>query len=211
MQQQKTIIAAYNKVAGKYAYKFMDELDGKPMDRLLLTAFAERNKSKGKVLDMGCGPGQTTRFLADAGCANITGTDLSQAMIATAKSLNPQINFEVADMLKLQYASNTFGAAIAFYAIVHFDYPEIAVAFKEIHRVLKSGGEFLFCFHTGNEMVHLDEFLDEKVPIDFYFLDVDKVLAILKETGFDIADIMIRYPYETEHPTKRAYILVSKA
>lgn len=210
MQPQNPTVNAYNQVATKYADKFINELDGKPMDRLLLTALAERNKDKGAILDMGCGPGQTIRFLADAGCENITGTDLSPAMVATAKTLHPQLNFEVADMLKLQYAGNSFTAALAFYAIVHFDYPEVKTAFEQINRVLKPGGEFLFSFHIGNEMIHLEEFLDEKVPIDFYFFDTDKVLALLTETGFEILETIIRYPYKTEHQTKRAYILARK-
>src|SRR6202012_3420387 len=135
MQQQKQIIEAYNKVSAKYADKFLHELDDKPMDRLLLTAFAERNKNKGAILDMGCGPGQTTRFLANKGCENIVGTALSPAMINTAKALHPQLKFEVADMLNLQYANNSFAGAIAFYAIVHFNYPQIKTAFTEINRV----------------------------------------------------------------------------
>jgi ubiquinone/menaquinone biosynthesis C-methylase UbiE len=210
MSSTANIKNTYNKVAVKYAEKFMSELDGKPLDHLLLRSFYEDNKEKGPFIDLGCGPGQTTKFLADCGCANITGTDLSPGMMKIAKKLNPTINFEVADMLDLKYKSNTFGAATGFYCIVHFDYPAIKIAFEQINRILKPGGQLLISFHTGNEVIHFDEFLEEKADIDFYFLDADKVITLLKETGFNIVDALVRYPYPTEHPTKRAYIRTEK-
>jgi ubiquinone/menaquinone biosynthesis C-methylase UbiE len=61
-------------------------------------------------------------------------------------------------MLQLKYADGAFGAAIAFYSIVHFDYEQIKSAFKEIKRILADNGEFLFSFHIGDEVVHLDDF-----------------------------------------------------
>src|ERR1700722_19244982 len=121
----------------------MDELAHKHLDRIILKQFAEENKS-GICIDLGCGPGQTTRFLFDCGMKDMIETDISPAMIATAKELNPQINFEVADMLNLQYADDSFSSAIAFYAIVHFTMDDLKHAFQEIKRVLKDGGQFLF-------------------------------------------------------------------
>jgi len=210
MQTQKEITETYNKVAANYAAHYINELDGKPLDKLLLRYFAEENKNKGAMLDIGCGPGQTTKFLTYSGCQDITGTDISPAMIENAKSINPALNFEVADVLNLPYADNTFGAAVAFYAIVNFDYPAIKKALSEINRVLKSGGQFLFSFHTGNQMVHLDELLEEQVNIDFYFLDTERVVDLLKETGFNVIDTLIRFPYKQEFQSKRAYILAEK-
>ncbi len=39
MQEQKNIIECYNKTAENYAEKFLNELDQKHFDRMLLTAF----------------------------------------------------------------------------------------------------------------------------------------------------------------------------
>lgn len=210
MKLQKNIIETYDKIAGNYAAHYMNELEHKPLDRLLLRDFASENKDKGTILDIGCGPGQTTKFLSDEGCTNIIGTDISPVMIAEAKRINPQLNFEVADALSLNYNTDTFAAAVAFYAIVNLDYPVIKTAFTEINRVLKPGAPFLFSFHTGDDIVHLDELLNENVNIDFYFLDVDSIISLLKETCFSVTDALVRYPYPQEYPSQRAYIKATK-
>ena len=211
MNKQTEIIDCYNKTAKNYADKFGDELSHKHLDKILLTAFASENKNKGKMIDLGCGPGQTTRFLADCDVKDLVGADLSPDMIKVAKSINPQIDFVTADMLQLSYPDNSFGAAIAFYSIVHFDYNQIKDAFAEINRALISKGQFLFSFHIGDNILHLDDFLEHPVNIDFYFYDTQRIIDLLTATGFDIIDNIERPPYKDhEYPSRRAYIWVQK-
>jgi SAM-dependent methyltransferase len=209
MNKRSNIIDCYNKTAGNYAGRFIDELSKKHLDRILLQAFARKNGGKGKIIDLGCGPGQTTRYLAGCGITDIIGTDLSPGMIDVAKKINPQLAFETADMLSLPYDRHSFGSAIAFYAIVHFYYSELETAFGEVKRVLKSGGEFLFSFHIGDNTVHLDQFLDHDVNIDFHFFETSRVLELLDKTGFEIIDSIERQPYkDVEYPSQRAYLWV---
>lgn len=207
MQPQQNILDCYNKTAGNYAGKFADELNHKHLDGILLKAFAGENAGKGKFIDLGCGPGQTTKYLFDGGVTNIIGTDISPAMIMVAKEINPNLDFDTADMLSLPYPGGSFGAAIAFYSVVHFSYDQMATAFSEIKRVLRKDGQFLFSFHIGDSIVHLDNFLDHDVNIDFYFFEVKKIKDILTESGFAIMDVIEREPYMGfEYASKRAYI-----
>lgn len=211
MQAREKIINCYNKTAELYAQKFIDELSKKHLDRILLSAFAKENSHKGKMIDLGCGPGQTTKFLLDEGVKDILGTDISDGMIEKAKTLFPNINFETADMLQLKYADNSFSAAIAFYAIVHFSNEKLKIAFKEIHRVLKNKGQFLFSFHVGDEIIRNPNFLEVGGEIDFHFFETESVLALLDEVGFSQIDFIERLPYpDVEYPSKRAYIWVEK-
>jgi SAM-dependent methyltransferase len=207
----ENVVNCYDAVASAYAAELFDELSKKPLDRLLLKQFAAENKGKGKMIDLGCGPGQTTRFLADNGVKDIVGTDLSAGMIAKARELSPVLQFQTADMLKLDFKDESFASAIAFYAIVHFNTGQLAAAFSEIYRILKPGGQFLLSFHIGDETIHRDEFFGEKVDIDFYFFRTESVIRHLKDTGFGIIDAIGRYPYEgAEYPSKRAYLWVEK-
>jgi predicted TPR repeat methyltransferase len=51
----------YDQVAENYATIFLSELEKKPLDQLLLKAFAQRFGNNAppdqKVIDLGCGPG----------------------------------------------------------------------------------------------------------------------------------------------------------
>ncbi len=211
MKQLEKVKNCYDLTAEEYTKNFYDELSHKPLDRLLLKRFADENKFKGKIADLGCGCGHTTAFLRDSGVENIVGIDLSQEMIKQASKMNETIKFEVGNILELNFADEKFGAILAFYAIVHFTLDEVEKAFAEIHRVLKSSGQFLFSFHVGDEKVNLDEFLNQKVDLTFYFFDVDEIIKLLEKIGFEIKETLIRYPYkDAEYPSKRAYILAEK-
>ena len=211
MQPTDKIINCYNRVADDYAAERSDELSKKHFDRLILKEFALVNKDKGPCADFGCGPGQTTKFLFDHGLTNIIGVDIASGMIAAARRLSPEIKFETGDLLNLSYTSNYFGSVLAFYAIVHFTHDQIKIAFSEVNRVMKKGGQFLFSFHVGNETVHFDKANDIDVDIDLYFFQTEKVIALLHETGFGIIDALERHPYPgVEYASKRGYIWAEK-
>jgi SAM-dependent methyltransferase len=207
MSSKNHIINAYDKTAEAYANSYKDELYGKHTDRILLKAFATETAGKGRIMDFGCGPGHTTGYLFQNGLKQVEGSDISPGMVTVAKKLNPAIPFCVLDMLQPDIPDNSFAGAIAFYSIVHFPVTALPTVFSEIRRVLKPGSPFLFSFHVGNNVVHRDEFLGEAVDMDFYFFETETIAGILKQTGFDNTDILVRDPYpEVEYPSKRAYI-----
>lgn len=211
MQLKEKIIKCYNDTADNYAAERFDELSKKHFDRLLLKEFALINKEKGHCADFGCGPGQTTKFLYDHGVKDITGIDISSRMIDAARRYFPKIKFETGDLQKVSYESSYFGSALAFYSIVHFPFDQVGIAFNEINRVLKKGGQFLFSFHVGKETVHFDKAKDIDIDIDLYFFQTDEILELLHETGFRIIDAIERRPYEdVEYATKRAYLWAEK-
>ena len=94
-----------------------------------------------RLLDIACGQGAAAQVAADAG-ARVTGVDFSPAMLATAKSLHPEIEFPAGDAEALPFADARFDAVIANFGIHHVERPERAIA--EARRVLKRGGTFAF-------------------------------------------------------------------
>jgi cyclopropane fatty-acyl-phospholipid synthase-like methyltransferase len=201
----------YDTTAAKYAGAFFNELCHKPFDREILKRFADDNKLKGLMADIGCGPGQTTNYLSDLGISEIIGIDFSEKMIEQAKKLNRKIQFETGDLLDLKKPGEYYGSVVAFYAIVHFNQDQLKQCFSGVYKTLRKTGQFLLSFHIGKEVITVDEFMGEKVSADFYFHDPDKVRDLLKEAGFEIIETITRYPYPAEYQSKRAYIIAEKS
>lgn len=202
---------SYDSVAADYAANFQNELAEKPFDRKMLEWLAEKVGDLGAICDMGCGPGQIARFLADYG-APVCGIDLSPAMVIEAAKLNPDINFTPGDMTSLDQIENeSFGGIAAFYSIIHVSREKLPQALAEFKRVLRPGGVLLVTFHIGREIVHMDEWWEKKVSLDFNFFEREEIKELLTKTGFILEETIERDPYPNhEYPSRRAYIFARK-
>lgn len=208
-KNQQNIINAYNSSAKIYSKKFYNELDYKPLDRQLLDRFAQLIPKNELVCDIGCGPGEVANYLFNKKI-KVMGIDASGKMIEEAKKMNPKIRFKIYDMFNLDIPDNYFFGITSFYAIGNYRYNDIKKIIKDHHRVLKKNGILLIAFHSGGKKLHVDNFFEIKISLDFYFSDEDKIIKILKETGFNILEALVRYPYKDEYPSKRAYIIGKK-
>ena len=200
----------YDRIAVAYSEHLFRELDGKPFDRALLERFA-REVDGGEVCEIGCGPGQVAAFLANLG-VQVFGVDLSPGMVAEAQKLNPEIRFEVGDMMALDVASGSLAGVVAFYAIVNLTEEQIDMAFREMAKILRPEGRLLLAFHVGEEAVAPGQLWGSKVSMEFYFLRPEKIAKQLDAAGFAIQEILQREPYapEVEHQSRRAYVLARK-
>jgi trans-aconitate 2-methyltransferase len=82
---------------------------GRPFVELLARVDADRPR---RVVDLGCGPGNLTRLLADRWPdAEVTGLDSSPEMIARAREGAGDVRFEVADLRDWAATSAATGAA----------------------------------------------------------------------------------------------------
>ena len=102
------IRASYDRLATDYARKIYSELEHKPFDRNQLDRFASLVSEQDLVVDLGCGPGQIARYLADRR-VRAFGLDLSHGMLLEAQRLNPGIGFVEGDMLALPIGANQLG------------------------------------------------------------------------------------------------------
>jgi SAM-dependent methyltransferase len=202
--------ASYDRVAEEYAVHFFDELAHKPLDRALLSCFAEQVREHGPVAELGCGPGQIAHYLHERG-VSILGIDLSAEMVALAQRLTPEITFRKGTMLALDVEDGTWGGIVAFYSIIHVPPDALPQALAEFYRALRPGGLVLVSFHLGDERVHADELLGKPVAIDFYFYQPDTIERALQAAGFTVEARLERQPYvAVEYPSRRGYLFARK-
>ena len=105
------------------------------------------NKSKMKILDLGCGPGLYAERLAEAG-HDVTGVDFSDTSISyasnQAKNRNLKIDYLCKDYLTLDY-KDKFDLVMLIYTdfgvLTPLDREKLLI---NIHKALKSSGIFIF-------------------------------------------------------------------
>jgi SAM-dependent methyltransferase len=202
--------AGYDKVAQHYATEYFNELEHKAFDCELLDRLAERFKGKGSVCEMGCGPGQVSRYLKDRG-VDVRGVDLSPEMVNVAGRLNPDIPFAQGDMLALNFADDSVAAFVLFYSIIHITREDVTRAFQEMRRVLIPGGSVFVAFHRGDGDLHRDEWFGQTVSIDFRLFQPAEMAGYLERAGFEDIITVEREPYDFEYQTTRVYMSASKA
>lgn len=217
-EHQGRVRTSYDAVTDAYVERVHDELRHKPLDRALLTAFAEQVigafGAGASVCDAGCGPGHVGAFLAHLGLT-VTGIDLSPAMVARARALHPHMSFEVGTMTALDAGDGRWQGLIAFYSIIHLTSDsEIRAALSEFHRTLLEGGLLLIAVHLGDHgdaTVHADEMLGVGVDMEFRFFDLEELAGAVAAAGFKVDARLVRAPYpDVEVQTSRAYLLARR-
>jgi ubiquinone/menaquinone biosynthesis C-methylase UbiE len=98
------------------------------------------------VLEVACGTGVVTRALSTmlpAACA-ISATDLNEAMVSHAERVGTSrpVQWRQADVAALPYGDGSFDVVLCQFGVMFF--PDRVAAYREIRRVLRSGGTFLF-------------------------------------------------------------------
>jgi ubiquinone/menaquinone biosynthesis C-methylase UbiE len=116
-----------------------------------LAATAELGKLAGitagmSVLDVGSGVGGPARFLAATCGCRVTGVDLSEPFVDAARYLTErtgqggQVSFETASALELPFDSGRFDVVLLQHVAMNIS--DRTRLYREIRRVLKSGGRF---------------------------------------------------------------------
>jgi SAM-dependent methyltransferase len=99
----------------------------------------------GKVLDLGAGQGQDSRYFAERG-HDVVSTDIEASMLATcqsklAKGLQGRVSTKTVDLRdELPFGSDSFDVVYAHLSLHYFDYETTVRLFSEIERVLRPGG-----------------------------------------------------------------------
>lgn len=196
-------IAYWNDVHGKTWTEMSDLLD-QELQGLGEAAMAALDPKPGeRLVDIGCGCGQTTLALASrVGPAGaVTGVDISQPMLSEARRRAEaagvaQVEFVEADAQTYPFPAGGLDAAFSRFGVMFFADPP--AAFGNIRKGLKPGGRLAFvCWRpfAENEWMlapltaalrHLPPPVPPQpgAPGPFAFADPERVRGILGQAGF---------------------------
>lgn len=204
-------IERWNTQAGKTWARFQVQLDRQMRDigeatRAALSA--ELPKRDGlRVLDVGCGAGETTVDIASAlgAGAEVTGLDVSRPMLQIARTRPlpagaAKVAFLEADAQTFAFEPHVFDALFSRFGVMFFDDP--VAAFANLRTAAKPGAPFVFaCWRPMEENPWLGlplqaasfvprPSIDPHAPGPFAFADADRLRSILESAGW--RDIGIR-------------------
>lgn len=140
------------------------------------------------ILCLGCGAGEECAHIKSLGAKKVVGVDISKSLINTAKKNFPDIEFEIMDMEKLNFAQSSYD--LVYSSLVLHYVKNWTKVLNEVKRVLKKKGIFLFSTHNptywcafkkedGNEKLRILGYKKDKKTkeIEVYgdYLDVRKI------------------------------------
>ena len=155
--------------------------------RLRLAAVTDlvEPKTGERILDLGCTAGAVAHFLSTFGCEAI-GVDSEPRAIDRARSLFPELSFDVADVASLPYEDESFDKAVAADLVEHLDDAALASMLSETRRVLRPGGTL--SIYTPNpehliERLKKHELVLAQNPTHIGLRSADQLAAALSRAG----------------------------
>ena len=130
-------VATYDRIAGRFADQWWTTRLARPMSR-----FAGSLPPGGLVLDLGCGPGRDSAWLAEQGFTAV-GLDASAGMVEEARRRvtdDGATGFVRGDLVSLPFASASADGAWVCASLLHLDPGATVEALTEVRRVLRPGG-----------------------------------------------------------------------
>ncbi|MFD5622941.1 class I SAM-dependent methyltransferase [Streptomyces yangpuensis] len=145
---------------------------------------AARLPDGARVLDVGSGTGRpTAETLVRAGC-DVTGIDVSAAMVDLARARVPGARFEQADVRTYTPPPGGFDAVCSFFPLLVMDQPEVAAALDRMASWTAPGGYFVMATVPG-DIRGLDiEWMGHAVTVSS--LSTEDHLARLADRGLDV-------------------------
>ena len=149
---------AFCEVYNQFGWNYFPEAFGEQ----LLEWLKQNQVTVKSSLDLGCGTGVLCEILHEQG-VEASGMDFSEGMIAIAKERNPEIFYEVADMLTYRPNKSFDLVTCTGDALNHIMKLEnIEKIFENVYAYLKEGGYFIFDILNEKEVP-----MEEPIDLDF--------------------------------------------
>jgi len=140
---------SYDRVADNYVEMNLGDLRSHPWLRAAMDGFAACVRGLGPVLDVGCGPGHVTVYLAELGL-DVSGVDLSPRMIEHARRLHPDQRFAVASATGLNLECSSLGGILGWWSLFNLPRTVLPSVLESFGQALVPGGHIIIATHMGD-------------------------------------------------------------
>ena len=138
-KEKDAVVAYYDEIADTYDESrfgnsyghFIDAEERRVLDQLFPLNLSEQR------LEIACGTGRLTNYATH-------GLDASAEMLARARERHENVTFVQAMADDTGFADESFDAVYTFHLLMHLEPAVIEGIFREVRRILKPGGRFIF-------------------------------------------------------------------
>lgn len=198
----------WNKVATLYQDKFMNlDLYNDTYDAFCGLV----NDQKAKVLEVGCGPGNITKYLLGKQPGwRIKGTDIAPNMIALARKNNPAAQFEVMDSRQMGELTDTFDGIVCGFCLPYLSETDALLLVKNCYQLLSQSGVFYLSFVEGDYSSSGYQTGSSGDRTYFYYYSLDQMKNTLMENGFQVLEPMRKHYPKKDGTLETHTILIAK-
>jgi len=197
---------AWNNVAERYQTHFMDlDLYDDTYD-----AFCNRLEKPGaRILEIGCGPGNITRYLLRKRPDFVLlATDVAPNMVELARKNNPTAQCEVLDCRDLNRLDGPFDGIVCGFCLPYLSKEDCARLLRDCSRLLNPGGLlYLSAIEGDYARSGYETSSDGKTRMYVYLHQADYLLEGLKTNDFVNIDV-IRKPYTKSDGSASIHLII---
>lgn len=205
MDKYQITFETWNKIASLYQEKFMNiELYNDSYD-----SFCKEIKLiKASILEIGCGPGNVTKYLLNQRPAfRIKAIDIAPNMLQLAKKNNPSVEFEEMDARDIHTLEERFDGIMIGFCLPYLSKEDSVKLIKDSFLLLNDNGLLYFSFIEGNYNNSGYETGSSGDKAFVYYHQETHLVNALKQSNFEVFDI-IHKEYPKGKDTKQVHTII---
>lgn len=192
-------IKVYRSIAKKYDEAFKGE-------NMFMNKFVKGLPKASVILDLGCGTGEDTKYMAGKGFKVIS-IDNSNEMLKIARKGAPDQRFIQRDMRELNYPNENFNGIVAAFSLIHVRKKEVEFLVKKFSIWLKKNGFLYIALQEGKGETIVNEPFDPGLKVFLNLYKKEEATKLLSKYGFKII-FNKRTPSKSEYEFKNRKIFI---
>ena len=187
MDKYEETFETWNKVAEIYQEKFMKL---KLYDESYRVICEEIEKRNAQLLDVGCGPGNITKFLLhERPDFEVLGIDIAANMIELAKISNPNANFAVMDTRQITDLNTRFDGIVCGFCLPYLSETDCSKLISDSWILLNNDGILYLSFVEGDPAQSDFQAGSSGDRVYFYYHDRESITLQLTDHNFKLLKV----------------------